>query len=106
MTDTSNPDPESMLPRGVPDYETIVRECYEAGETDGGDGGVPVPAVAERTKYTENTVSKHLSVLAEAGVLSQVWGWPAPGKRPRRGYVPADAVDDGGTDETERRAWM
>jgi len=74
-----------------------VEDLYEAGVTDGLEGGVPAEAVVEHDDipYTLATVKGRLSALADnRNDLVQVIGVSPETGTIRHSYLPADEVDD------------
>jgi len=92
----------SGIPFRIPDEDILaaVRECWEAGERDALEGGVPVATIADRVGMAPGTARTRLSDLYQRGAVERCWGIDPenPRDQPRLGYAPADAVDDGADD--------
>jgi len=79
---------------------TAVRECWEAGERDALEGGVPPRVVAKRAGMSPSTARSRLSKLYQRGAVERAWGLDPenPTDQPRIGYAPVGALDDGADD--------
>lgn len=89
-------------PFRITDEEIIaaVRECWDAGERDALEGGVPPRVVAKRAGMSPSTARSRLSELYQRGAVERCWGIDPenPRDQPRLGYAPVEAIDDGADD--------
>jgi len=85
------------IPYRISDEEILdaVRECWDAGERDALEGGVPVATVADRVGMAPSTARERLADLYERGAVERLWGIDPenPRDEPRLGYAPVEDTD-------------
>jgi len=80
-----------------------VRQALDAGERDGGNGGVHHDAVAQYGPVSETRTKKYLQELERRGMLESVYGFDDTLKSPRKSWLPVYHPDVAENDPTPER---